>query len=167
MDLGEQLDSAKSSLFRFEGLQTYDPTKKEEAFQKFLQTGVRDLSGMQEWWDFIRSKTSSGVVMQRVRLVTFPLTDYTRFELPAHARSVEQGDDIRIITEPVFSSLGINVKDFWMVDEAVVLRMQYDNGGLYLGCELEHNVEPYIHAKQHLLEHSVLLKDFIGELNLK
>lgn len=143
MDLMDYLNSATKSLFRFEALQVYE-----------VEGDTLDDSGMKEWWDFIESKTKSGVVMERVRLVIEPLTDYTMKELEIHKKSAEHGDDISIIKENIFTTLDIPIKDFWLIDDDTVLIMNYDEAGKYLGFSSDENIDEYIQIKQKLLRNS-------------
>jgi hypothetical protein len=145
MDLYQYLQSAKKSLFRFETLQEY----------KVEGDGIDD-DGMKEWWDFITLKTKSGVKMERVRLVIEPLTEYTKNELIVHKKSKTFGDDIRLMKEDSFRSLNINQEDFWLVDDVIVLKMNYGTGGEYLGFNvIESDVDHYIAIKNRLIENSI------------
>lgn len=145
MDLYQYLQSAKKSLFRFETLQEY----------KVEGDGIDD-DGMKEWWDFITLKTKSGVKMERVRLVIEPLTEYTKNELIVHKKSKMFGDDIRLMKEDSFRSLNINQEDFWLIDDVIVLKMNYGTGGEYLGFNvIESDVDHYIAIKNRLIENSI------------
>ena len=147
MDLYKYLQSSTKSLFRFEALQDY----------KVEGDGIDDES-MREWWSFIKEKISAGVTMQRVRLVTEPLTEYTKNELLIHKKSKEYGDDIRIIKEETFKSLNIKMEDFWLIDENIVLKMNYSELGGYSGFDvLDANINEYIKTKNTLIENSFML----------
>jgi hypothetical protein len=114
----DYLESAKKSLFRWEALQEYR---------------VDDEDDMDDWWAFLQKKSASGVVLQRVRMIRFPLNDYTKKELQVHAMSNMHGDDIRVIEDLEVRDC---LQDFWLVDDAVVISMKYGNGGEYLGFEV-------------------------------
>ena len=155
MDLGEHLKSAKESLFRFEYLQEFDVPKEREFFktgQIYGQAEIENL--MHDWWNFLDTRRKEGVLTQRVRLVRLPLTKYLEWELYVHRQTVERHkDDIRTLSEenlrPDIEKLG----DFWLVDDSVALKMNYDSDGKYLGFE-EVAPQPYIDAKRSLLENS-------------
>lgn len=161
MDLGEYLDSAKRSLFRFEFLQEFDIPSEREAAELWKREGKIDIQHMHEWWDFIASKTKQGVCMQRVRLVTYPLTDYTKRELAVFRETRKYGDDICIIIEEVFNPLCIPHKDFWLIDDIIALDMQYSPAGSYLGC-VPQEAKSYILSRAALLENATTLEKFIG-----
>lgn len=148
MQLFEYLKLAKISLFRFEYLQEY----------KSDINGMND-SKMKEWWSFIESKTKSGVVMQRVRLVIEPLNDYTKKEIEIHKKSNNYGDNIKIIKNKEFKKLKIKLKDFWLIDEKIVLKMKYLNNGEYLGFDvIDKNIEDYVKISKILFKNSSDIK---------
>lgn len=159
MDLQSYLASAKISLFRFEQLQDYDVANEKESIVYFKATGEVKDEIMKDWWEFIKSKTKSGVVMQRVRLVVEPYTDYTKMELVLHKKTSEHGDDIRIISEPDFKSLNIQLPDFWLIDMSLVLIMEYNSFGEYRGFKVQtDNIKVFIDAKELLCKQSIALR---------
>jgi hypothetical protein len=145
MDLFDYLKSATTSLFRWEALQEYQVEGEED---------------MSEWWDFIESKTRTGVVMQRVRLITLPLTNYTKREVNLHKLSAKRGDDIRYI----FDTNQIDVhrfKDFWLIDEKILLSMQYSSSGTYEGFEIvEKGMQPFVDFKNKIYAASEPIEKF-------
>lgn len=145
MDLSEYLQSAQISLFRFEALQEYKIDKDGISNEK-----------MENWWSFIKDKKNSGVSMKRVRLVSYPLNEYTKKELVIHRKSNSFGDDIKIINEDIFKTLKLNKKDFWLIDDKLVLLMNYSNEGEYFGFDIiEGNINSYLKNKKLLLKNSI------------
>jgi hypothetical protein len=76
--------------------------------------------------------------MQRVHVVTEPLTDYMRFELTwAYAPNVAAGEDIRIV--PVGPDrpwpADLPHEDFWLFDSSVLYAARYADDGYWLGVE--------------------------------
>ncbi len=147
MDLYQYLQSAKSSLFRLEALQEFNVSGDEI-----------DSEEMQAWWKFISEKTSSGVLMQRVRLIIDPMTAYIKNELIAHRKSTTFGADVRVISGDVFDKLGVRAEDFWLIDDQIVLKMKYTTTGEYLGFEVDEVcASRYVETKKLLLESSTPL----------
>ncbi len=147
MELFEYLKSANKSLFRFESLQEYEVEGEDMSDE-----------GMKEWWNFIIQKTQEGILMQRVRLVVEPLTEYTKNELEVHKKSKGIGDDIRIMKGDSFNTLNIKQEDFWLVDNKIVLRMNYSISGEYKGFDvIEENIEEYTETKDRLIKNSIIL----------
>lgn len=160
--LMDYLESAKSSLFRLEALQEYDIARESGMVAAYKDHDVIDDSKMKDWWNFIERKVAAGVRMERVRAVSIPLSDYVEMELEIHRRSAEKGDVIRVIpmTDEVFEKL-FDKKDFWLIDDITVLRMEYNSGGHYLGFTVEENIQPYMDAKRQLLQASIPIENFV------
>jgi hypothetical protein len=165
MDLMKYLQKSQQSLFRFEALQNYAVDEEEKSFSEFLKTGKVEISDNQEWYEFISAKVASGVKMQRVRLVTLPLTTYTRYELPYLEAASDHGDQIYIIMDQDFRKLTIPVQDFWLIDDLHALLMNYDDQGKYQNFQLFENVGPYKVIKNKLLKQAVKLADFLKKID--
>lgn len=138
MDLMEYLESAEKSLFRWEALQEYKVDGEDE--------------GMDEWWEFIERKTRNGVAMERVRLIVFPMNDYTKKEVEVHKLSATHGDTIRFVDvrdmDDAYPSC------FWLIDDSLVLKMNYGPNGEYYGFETEENIQPFLDFKEKILKQS-------------
>jgi hypothetical protein len=157
MDFSKYLQSAKNSLFRFEYLQEFDMPEEHELFKTYKATGKVEIRPiLQDWWNFLEMKHTEGVCTQRVRLIRSPMTKYLEWELYGHRQTIKHGDDIRVLDEnrlmPELEDLG----DFWVIDDSIALKMNYDSTGKYLGFK---EVDPklYIKAKKYLLDNSVEL----------
>jgi len=74
--------------------------------------------------------------MQRVHVVTEPLSDYLRFEITGYRLNVEAGEDVRILPRRATGELELPDHDFWLFDGLRVACMRYDGDGAYLGAEL-------------------------------
>lgn len=165
MDLQKELDKASKEIFRFEALQEYfsdgSNERENETMQQWREKGEIDMNLMKHWHGFIKKKTKTGVKMTWVRLVEFPLTEYTKKALWIYERRGEYGIEIRIITKNVFDKLGVGLKDFYLIDNKDVLQMNYGKSNEYLGCELN-NRELEKHKKYHklLVENSVSVDNF-------
>jgi hypothetical protein len=157
MTLGEHLQSARESLFRFEYLQEFDTPEEKELFRTYIVNGKAEIRPMmKDWWGFLEAKHAEGVLTQRVRFVRIPQTKYVEWELYIHRQSLSHGDQIYILEEskliPDIEKLG----DFWLVDDVKALKMKYDSEGRYVEFE-EVNVQPYMQAKGYLLDNYLQL----------
>jgi hypothetical protein len=104
--------------------------------------------------------------MQRVHVVTEPLSDYLRFELTrAYPTNVLAGEDIRILTRDSASNLDLPDQDYWLFDSRRVGRMVYDSAGNLLRIELVNDrdlIAHYRRGRDIALEHAVPLLDYYG-----
>jgi hypothetical protein len=107
----------------------------------------------------MKARRERGVVTSRVRLVSEPLTDYTKMEL-AYLQKAKaySGDDIRCITEAEYRKIvPKDLPDFYLIDDQVVFAMQYGPLGTYLGSTQVHTVSQYRDSKAALMAGSVPL----------
>lgn len=138
-DLLERFATFQYSLFRLETLQVYGGSGEEDALAAFQAGQPIPLTpALQEWTQMVRQRVGSGSVVQRVHVVTSPLTDYLRFELANYAPNVQAGEDVRIV--PVTSNgawpLDVPHDDFWLIDSGELWSQHYDQHGTWLGVQL-------------------------------
>lgn len=82
----------------------------------------------------VRQATAEGRQFSRVRVVSFPLTDYTRFAMWVAGYTREAGDDIRYITRE--QAAGLPNYDFWLFDSRKLLKMRFTDDDQFLGAEV-------------------------------
>lgn len=130
-------DAAQQSVFRLEGKQTYAIAADDDELVAFRTGAPRPERSVRTspWLARIAVSTvTRGVSWSRVRVIAYPLTEYTRFELVTYVESQAAGDQILITEDPA------PVDDFWLFDagteHAVGVWMRYDDDGVQLGREL-------------------------------
>ncbi len=134
-------DTYKLSVFRLETLQEYrepDETAMLAAFQSG-QAWPPDPSKA-EWLEAVRSARRSGRSIQRAHVVQEPLSEYLVFELSwGYAPNVSEGEDVRIVRVPPGNSWPEQLpqQDFWLFDASQLYLQHYDDGGTWLGVELD------------------------------
>jgi hypothetical protein len=103
---------------------------------KFLAGQPDDLPWIQSWLDMLRAATVAGRRFARVRMVTLPLTDYSRFGVWCARFTGGAGEDIRYLTRDQASAAGLPEQDYWLFDSRKLLRMHFDEHDRFLGGEL-------------------------------
>ncbi len=94
--------------------------------------------GQREWRELGGAAVRAGRTMQRVHVVTEPVTDYVRFEVGwSYAYSVAAGDDVRVISLSNDDEWPPEVprEDFWLFDDTVLFSMRYKAEGTWVGVE--------------------------------
>lgn len=135
----DQFTRARANIFRLETLQNYGNSGEEPALAAFLAGEPHLITpGKRRWTSIVRDRVAAGCAMQRVHVVTEPLTDYVKFELTwGYAPNVAAGEDIRII--PVAQHqpwpADLPCEDFWLFDSTVLFAMHYGTDGTWLGVE--------------------------------
>lgn len=159
------LNEAHTSIFRLESLPAYGVPHEQEEFQRFLDGGEFDPADCSDWIQTIEAATSRGAVMQRVHILTTPLTDYLRYEcawgyLP-HNRA---GEDIRIL-DLTTTSTKVPLRDWWLIDDELVIDMQYNDSGAVLARVPLPTavVRQYVEWRDRLISESTPFEEFWAE----
>jgi hypothetical protein len=84
----------------------------------------------------IREATAEGRLFSRVRVVTLPLTDYSRFGLWASSFTSDAGEDIRYVTRDEAQKAELPNHDYWLFDSCKLVRMQFGDEDRFLGGEI-------------------------------
>jgi hypothetical protein len=91
---------------------------------------------MQSWLDLLRETAAQGRRITRVRVVSLPLTDYSRFGVWCAQFTGSAGEDIRYLERGAASALNLPHQDYWLFDSRLLLRMHFDDGDAFLGGEI-------------------------------
>lgn len=113
----------------------YDAPYENESVRKFLAGEPDDLEWSNSWLERVRTARADGRIFSRVRVISVPLTDYSRFGLWASQFTVEAGEDIRYVRRDQ-AAAGLPDHDYWMFDSRTVVRMHFDDQSAFLGGEL-------------------------------
>ena len=143
-------NSFKKIAFRVETLQRYNVEEEKEAY-KYFQQHKQLLDGFwKDWRDIVRQAKSRWAIMQRVHLIQFPISLYLLFEMEAYKKNIEAWEEIFYIP---FEKCSVEVKsDFWIFDDSIVLKMNYDKDGRFVNFEEINDCSSYLQIKKILLE---------------
>jgi hypothetical protein len=89
---------------------------------------------MQSWLEMLRGATAAGRRFARVRVVTLPLTDYSRFGVWCAQFTGGAGEDIRYL--PRDQAAGLPGHDYWLFDSRLLVKMLYRDDDSFIGGEL-------------------------------
>jgi hypothetical protein len=128
----------RRSAFRLETLQDYSGSGEDPHLAAFLAGKPRPPSPEHEQWaGAVRAHRRAGRVLQRVHVVTEPLSDYIRWELSwGYQPGVAAGEEVCII--PVADGewpVEVPHRDFWLFDDTELYDMHYTLDGTWLGAE--------------------------------
>jgi len=82
----------------------------------------------------IREATTAGRQFRRVRVVSMPMSDYSRFGIFCSQYTNEVGEDIRYLAR--HDAAGLPDYDYWLFDSRKLLRMHFDSDETFLGGEV-------------------------------
>lgn len=113
--------------FHLEVRDAYAVANESEPFRRFLNEEPDDYAWFEPWLQLMKETTSRGVAVTRVRIVTVPHTDYTRFSLAVSNLNIGAGEDIRYL--PRHEAGEVSTDDFWLFDDnQVVFNLVDENG---------------------------------------
>lgn len=114
-------------VFRLETLDWYDAPNEHEPYARFLAGEPADWAWREPWKRLVRDVRASGRIMQRVHVVSEPVSDYIRFELlHVYPANVDAGEDVRILSRSEAFPPGL---DFWLFDDDLAALLKYDSDG--------------------------------------
>ena len=114
----------------------YDADYENESLRKFLAQEKDDLPWIQNWLTMIRDATSKGRRFARVRVVSLPLTDYSRFGVWCAQFTNGAGENIRYLARDRANTEGLPDHDYWLFDSRKLVRMHFDDSDAFLGAEI-------------------------------
>ncbi|MFI2285300.1 DUF6879 family protein [Nocardia beijingensis] len=135
------LRTCKREAFHLEVLDSYAEPNEHEPFRRFLADEPDDFAWFQPWTELVQETTSRGVAVTRVRIVTEPHTDYTRFALAVAALNVRAGEDIRYL--PRHHAGEVPSDDYWLLDDETVVFSAFGESGGWSGAA---TTDPHIAA---------------------
>lgn len=84
----------------------------------------------------IGEATAAGRRFSRVRVVSRPLTDYSRFGVWCAQFTNGAGEDIRYLERERAEAAELPDHDYWLFDSRKLIRMHFDKADRFLGGEL-------------------------------
>ncbi|MFL6140955.1 MAG: DUF6879 family protein [Labedaea sp.] len=165
-DFAQLFQTFEHTAFRLETRDQYNSPREGEAYRKFL-AGEPDASYHEGWLSMVRQSTAEGRLFSRVRVVSFPLTDYTRFGIWVSGFTSEAGDDIRYLARDQADDAGLPKHDFWLFDSRKLVMMHFGDDDRFEAAEViedplavvEHNY--WRDAARH---HAVPRDDFVAQV---
>lgn len=130
--------------FRLETRERYNEPEEAEQVRRFL-AGEPDYAWNEEWAAMMRRRTDAGQRMERVRIVSEPHSDYTRFGLDLARINVASGEDIRYLPRDRAQKLDLPDHDFWLIDSAKVGILHFGEDDVLLGAEI--STDPVVVAR--------------------
>ena len=102
-----------------------------------------------------------------MHVINRPLTDYLCYEFAVYRRTVEAGEDVRILDLTDQPNPGLPAQDFWLFDDSTAIEMQYDQTGRIAAAPLITDpaaVGRYLQLRDTALRHAVPLREYRAAL---
>ena len=129
-------ETFEHTAFRLETRDRYVDAEEREPLRQFLAVEPPDDAWFMDWYEAVEQLVAEGRRMERVRVVSEPHSDYTRFGIDLARRlNVPSGEDIRYLPRHRAKEMALPDEDFWLLDSSRVLSLHFD-GDVLLGAEL-------------------------------
>jgi hypothetical protein len=119
------------------------------------------------WLAHVAARVTNGVRWSRVHILDHPLSDYCRYEIWGYAANQAAGEQIYLADRGAHPDLKSLREDFWLVDDAMVVRMIYDPQGRFERPELVEDVRPYIVMRDAAFRHAEPLDEYVARHGLE
>ncbi|WP_431945525.1 DUF6879 family protein [Micromonospora marina] len=129
-----------TTAFRLEVQPAYDVTDERQSFDEFLAGEPRPATEFPfyaAWLDQIRSVTTQGRRVERVRVLSEPPTDYQRWEMWSGQYNTAAGERIRYMSRSRAENVGLPIEDdWWLFDSLRLALMRFSDRGEPLGGKI-------------------------------
>jgi hypothetical protein len=132
-DFEDLFRTFEHSAFHLEVEDAYHTPHESEPFQKFLAGERDDFEWHRPWLDLVQKATATGRQVERIRIVTVPHVDYTRWGLTVAPLNIEAGEDIRWLPRHIVKGAEVTADDFWLIDRQRVVFTVFTPDGTFSG----------------------------------
>lgn len=157
--------AAKESAFHLEVRDTYCEPAESEPLRRFINGEPPPPEyEKSDWTDLIRTISSNGVQVSRVRVVTVPHTDYQRWLLSVTGENVDAGEDIRYVPRHLAGEVPLD--DWWLFDGNRVCFNLTDSAGgpAGIGITTDPGIAAYCRGvRQRLWELATPYREYIKQ----
>jgi hypothetical protein len=163
-ELQRALRKAERSVFRLEMLSSYIAPGEVDMLRAFKDGQPMPPRGpdTDPWLRMVADSVQAGRRWSRVHVLDRPLSDYLRFELLGYQGNVAAGEDVRIADRAHLpDTLSALTGDFWLLDDALAVVMEYDGDGRRLSMRPTRDVGGFVDQRDLAIEHSVPLLDYL------
>jgi hypothetical protein len=122
--------------FRLEVRDNYASADEAVHVQRFLAGEPDHDSWMEDWLGMVLRRTLEGQRIERVRVVTQPWSDYTRFGLHLSRLNTAAGEDIRYLARDRAKDLELPDYDYWLLDSHKMCILRFDDQDGLLGADV-------------------------------
>jgi hypothetical protein len=124
---------AQRSAVHLEMRDTYTAPSEDDPIARWRESGEADTDPDSEWWSgwsaIVRETIARGVVVRRARIVSMPVSEYTRWLHAITPANLAAGELVRWLPRSRATDLCLPGGDFWAFDDVLVRFGQFDGNG--------------------------------------
>lgn len=148
IDWAEFIGQARTSAVHLEMRDLYAVKAEAEEFAHWQATGEADRDpdgeGWIGWSTVVRDAVARGVVVRRARIVSEPVTAYTRWLHAVTTVNLVVGEQVRWLPRAKASDIALPGNDFWVLDDRVVMFNRFTGDGDWAQESFETRTEPAV-----------------------
>lgn len=130
--------------FRLEQHEQYVVDEEDELFTAWKAgQSISRTPDTSSWLRLIADHKAAGRRVYSVRIVDWPLSEYTRYELASYPDNVRAGQEVYVVDRHVHPDLAGITDDFWLFDDETAAVMHYDHDGRPLQPEAAADAADY------------------------
>lgn len=164
-DFRRLCETFEHTAFRLETHDRYVDEEEQEPLRRFLAGEPPDDAWFMDWYEAVEQIVAEGRRMERVRVVSEPHSDYTRFGMDLARRlNIPSGEGIRYLPRHRAKELDLPGEDFWLFDSSGVTVLHFD-GDMLLGAELVTDPAEVLKRRQWrdvAWQHAIPLGEYVG-----
>lgn len=144
------LEGCRRSAFRLETLPQYLVESEAASFEAW-RAGKPEPARTPEnsaWLAELQEIVARGIRWYRVRILDYPLADYSRFELGSYRESQAVGQETLVADRAEHLELADMHEDYWLFDDEIVARMVYDEEGHFIRPERITDTAKYLEMRE-------------------
>lgn len=142
-EFADLLASATRSAVHLEMRDIYAVDYESGPFADWRAGFRHDPANRKSWWrpwlDLVQETVARGVVIRRARIVSEPVSEYTRYLYDNTFTNVAAGELVRWLPRRQASTIALPGNDFWLFDDQVVRWNHFTGDGRSGGGEVTHN----------------------------
>jgi len=120
----ELFQEAERSAVHLEMRDAYAVANEADDFSTWRATGIANVDPESAYWkpwvSLVRGAVERGVLVERARIVSEPVTDYIRYEHALTVVNLASGEHVRWLPRRLASNIALPGNDFWLFDDRLV-----------------------------------------------
>ncbi|MFF1489227.1 DUF6879 family protein [Streptomyces sp. NPDC058319] len=134
------LGSATRTAVHLEMRDSYAVDYEKGPFADWRAGFRHDPADRASWWrpwlDLIQKTVGRGVVVRRARIVSEPVSEYTRFLYDGTFTNIAAGEQVRWLPRRCASGIPLPGNDFWLIDGRLIRWNHFTGEGASAGGEI-------------------------------
>ncbi|MEU8777855.1 DUF6879 family protein [Streptomyces sp. NPDC048606] len=136
----DELMAGCTQAFHLEMRDSYAVDYEEGPFAEWRSGFRHDPVDRDSWWrpwlDLVAETVSRGAVIRRARIVSEPVSEYTRFLHDGTFTNIAAGEQVRWLPRRLASTIALPGNDFWLFDGEWVHWNHFAGDGSSMGDEI-------------------------------